>query len=95
LSEERYAKTYLNATFHKNLVDIDFKAQSKRVLLSIPSGQINQVNNKINAYYKVEVDKKKLEGRIMGDLSDPKISLDSSKYIQNNMMGGMMGGFFN
>jgi hypothetical protein len=95
VANERYAKTYFNATFHKHLVNINFKAQSKRVLLSIPSGQINQVNNKINAYYKVEVDKKKLEGRIMGDLSDPKISLDSSKYIQNNMMGGMMGGFFN
>ena len=107
--EERYAQTYFNATFHKNLIDINFKAESKTVLLSIPSGQINQASNKINAYYKVKVDNRNLEGKIRGDLSDPEITLDSSKYIQNNMMNmiednmghkennmmkSMMGGFF-
>jgi len=109
LPEERYAQTYFNATFQKNLVDINFKAESKTVLLSIPSGQINQASNKINAYYKVKVDNRNLEGKIRGDLSDPEITLDSSKYIQNNMMNmiednmghkennmmkSMMGGFF-
>jgi hypothetical protein len=109
LSNERYAQTYFNATFRKHLVDINFKAQSKTVLLSIPSGQINQANNKINAYYKVKVDNQNLEGKIQGNLSDPEITLNSSKYIQNNMMNmmhnnmgrkesgmmnSMMGGFF-
>ncbi len=89
LASERYNQAYFNATFHKNIIDIDFKAQSKRVLLSIPSGQINKVSNSINAYYKVKVDNKKLEGKIRGDLSDPQISLDSSRYLQNNMMNMM------
>ena len=89
LRGERYTHTYFNATFYKNLVDINFKAQSKSVLLSIPSGKINQVNNKIDAYYKVKVDNRNLEGKIMGDLFDPEITLDSSKYIQKNMMSIM------
>ena len=86
LNSERYHKTHFNATLNKNLIDIDFKAQSENVLLLIPSGQINKISNKINAYYKVKVENKNLEGRIRGDIANPKITLDSSKYIQDNMM---------
>jgi hypothetical protein len=107
LGDELYNQTHFNATFQENLVHINFKAQSQRVLLSIPSGQMNKVNNNINAYYKVKVDNKTLEGRIRGDISNPKITLDSSKYLQSNMMSmieenmnpssmgnNMMDGFF-
>ena len=86
LRDKRYVQTYFNATFQKNLVDINFKAQGKRVRLSIPSGQINKLSNQINAYYKVKVDNKDLEGSITGDIANPEITLDSSKYIQNNIM---------
>lgn len=107
LRDKHYAQTYFNATFRKNLVDINFKAQGEQILLSIPSGQINKVHNNINACYKVKIDNKTLEGRIRGDVSSPKITFDSSKYIQNNMLSVIeesmnpskitdfgMGGFF-
>ena len=86
LSKERYNKTYFNANFNKSIIDIDFKAQSSTVLLYIPSGRINKLSNSINANYQVKVGKKNLEGTIKGNISKPKVTIDSSKFIQNQMM---------
>jgi len=86
IDKERYDKTYFNAIFHKNFVDIDFEVQSKTVLLSIPSGRINQEDNTIHAYYKMKVDNIEVEGKIRGALSHPEVTFNSAKYLQNNMM---------
>jgi len=86
IDDEHYAKSHFNATFQKNLVDINFKAQSKTLLLSIPSGRINQEKNTIYAYYRVKVDNIELEGKIRGALLNPEVTFNSSKYLQKNMM---------
>jgi hypothetical protein len=91
LTKERYNETHFNATFTKNLIDIDFEAKNKKVLLSIPFGRINKANNNIDATFNIKVDNKDIAGKIQGDISDPKIIINSSKFIKDEMQNMMQG----
>ncbi len=86
LTKERYTETKFNAKLNKNIINIDFKAKSKTVLLEIPSGRINKVNNSINANYLVKVENKDVGGKIKGNISKPKVTIDSSNYIKEKVI---------
>lgn len=91
LTKERYNETHFNAKLNKDIIDIDFKAKSKKVLLSIPHGRINKVNNTINANYTINIDSKDIAGKIKGKISRPHISIDASKFIQDEIQNVMQG----
>ncbi len=86
LSKERYNETEFHASLNKNLIDIHFKAKSKTALLEIPSGRINKANNHINANYIVNIENKDIGGKIQGDISKPKITIDSSNFIKEKVI---------
>ncbi len=86
LTKERYTQTHFNALLNKNIINIDFKAQSKLVLLAIPSGEINKSKNSINANYKVVVENKDIAGTIKGDIYNPTININSSNYLENKVI---------
>jgi len=86
IESRHYDKTYFNASFQGNLIVVDFKAKNKRVLLSIPKGIIDRVKKQINAYYQVKIDEVVLDGEIKGSLSNPEVTFNSAKYLENNMM---------
>jgi len=86
IESRHYDKTYFNASFQRDMIGIDFKAENKRVLLSIPKGSIDRVKKQINAYYQVKIDEIVLDGEIKGALSNPKVTFNSAKYLKNNMM---------
>jgi hypothetical protein len=86
LTKERYNESTFNAILDKNLIDINFKAKSKKVLLELPRGQINKANNTINATYQVDIDNADIAGKIKGNISKPKITIDSSKFLQDKVI---------
>lgn len=86
LTKERYNESYFNAYLNKNLVNIDFKAQSKKLLLEIPTGEINKATNQINAKYTINFDNKNIAGSIKGDVSNPKVTIDSAKFIKDKLL---------
>jgi len=85
LTKERYNESHLNATIHQERIDLDFQAKSKQVRLSIPSGEINKAQNTIKADYTVSIENIDLSGEIHGQTSNPKITIDSSKFIQEEV----------
>ncbi|CAA6826367.1 MAG: Unknown protein [uncultured Sulfurovum sp.] len=85
LTKERYNETHFNAILNKNLIDIDFQAKSKRALFAIPSGQINKLNNTINASYEIDIDNKDIGGKIQGNISKPNVTVDSSNYLEEKV----------
>ena len=86
LTKERYTQTHFNAKLNKELIDFDFNAKSRTVQLSIPSGKINKTANTINANYKLIIENKDIEGKIKGDISKPKVTIDGSQFIKERII---------
>jgi len=86
LTKERYNKTILTSQLNRDKIDFDFKAQSKTVLLAINKGKINKASNTINAPFIINIDNKDIGGKIKGDISNPKVTLDSSNFIKDKVL---------
>ena len=86
LTKERYNQTSLNATIEKALIAFDFQAKSKTTTLKINPATLNQKNHSINANYTLNVEEKDIGGTIKGDINNPKITIDSSKYMQKEII---------
>ena len=89
LTKERYSQTHFNAIFDKDIIQIDFKAKSKKVLLEIPSGHLNKATNRIDANYKINIEEKDVGGKIEGNIAKPNITIDSSSFIQDRVMNAI------
>lgn len=86
LTKERYTETYFNAKLNKALIGFDFNAKSKTVQLAIPKGKINKTTNTINANYKLRIENKDIAGKIKGDISKPKVTIDGSQFIKDRIL---------
>ena len=86
LTKERYTETYFNAKLNKALIGFDFNTKSRTVQLAIPNGKINKTTNTINANYKLTFENKDIEGKIKGNISNPKVSIDGSKFIKERIL---------
>lgn len=86
LTKERYSETKFNAILNNNLIDIHFKAKSKKVVLEIPSGRIDKATNTINANYNINIENKDIRGRIKGNISKPSITMDSSEFLKDRVI---------
>ena len=91
LTKERYNQTHFNAKLNKDIVDIDFKAKSKKVELTIPFGRINKITNNINATFNINIDNKDIKGKIRGNISKPKVTINSSKFIKDEIQNVLHG----
>jgi len=89
LTKERYNETTLVARLHKNNINFDFNAKSKKVTIAIPNGRINKAKNSIDANYKVNIEKKDIAGKIKGNISKPHITIDSSQFIKDNVINAI------
>ena len=85
LTRERYTETDFNAKLNRSLINFNFDAKSKTVHISIPNGQIDKKSNTINANYKLIVENKDILGKIKGNISKPKITIDGSKFIKERI----------
>ena len=86
LTKERYNETSFNAILNKNIIDINFKAKSKKVLLEIPTGRINKLKNTINSKYIVNIENKDIAGKIQGNISKPNITIESSDFLKDKVI---------
>lgn len=86
LTKDRYNETTFNAKFNKNIMGFDFHAKSETTELKLYPATINSLNNTINANYTIEIDNKDVGGKIKGKVNDPNITIDSSKFIQREVM---------
>ncbi len=83
LSAQHYNDTRLDAKLSKNLIDFNFIAKSKAVILKIANGKVFQPSGKLDATLEAKAGKNNLRFKIQGTTSNPKIKLDSSSIKDN------------
>ncbi|CAA6820969.1 MAG: Unknown protein [uncultured Sulfurovum sp.] len=86
LTKERYNMTHFNAVLDKDIININFKARSKNVLLELPIGRINKATNTIDTNYKINIEDKDIGGKIQGNITKPNITIESSSFIQDKVI---------
>lgn len=85
LTKERYNHSSFVAKINNPIIDFNFQAKSKTTNISIHHASLNQATKSIDAKYTLIIEKKDISGRIKGDVQDPKITINSSKFIQKEI----------
>jgi hypothetical protein len=85
LSKEKFEESNLSATIKEERIDFNFIAQNDKTHIEIQPAYIEQDKQYINAHYLVEVENKDVGGKIIGNIADPEINIDSSKFIQREV----------
>ena len=85
LTKEKFKESNLSATIKKEHIDFNFIAKNSKTLINVSPASIEMNKNLIDAHYTIEVKDKDVGGKIVGNISDPEISIDSSKFIQREV----------
>lgn len=85
LAKERFNESKFNAKIAQEHIAFEFHAKSKTTTIILSDAHLNTKGNTIKANYNVAIENKDVGGKIKGDINNPKISVDSSKYIQREL----------
>ncbi len=85
LTKEKFKESNLSATIEKEHIDFNFIAKNSKTLINVAPASIEMNKNLIDAHYTIEVKDKDVGGKIVGNISNPEISIDSSKFIQREV----------
>lgn len=85
LTKEVYNQTDLNATINREMIYFVFAAKSKNNYITLTDAKLNRSTDKIDARYHVTIKKKDLEGQIKGDVRKPRVTIDSSQFLRNQI----------
>ena len=85
LSKETFKESNLTASIEQDRIDFDFLAKNSTTLIKVLPAFIETDKNYIDAYYTVEIEDKDVGGKIKGDMGNPNITIDSSKFIQREV----------
>jgi hypothetical protein len=80
-------KAFLNqsnfyATIGESLINFSFNAMSKRHGIVIKEGKLNRLTDKLNIPMDLTIDKKEIQARIVGTIEKPRVTLDTSRYLE-------------
>lgn len=89
LTKERYNQSLLVAKIDNKNLYFDFHAKSKTTKISLNNAKLNQEKNTIHAQYTLVIESKDISGEIKGDIYNPKITIDSSKFVQKEIENKM------
>lgn len=85
LTKQVFANTDLNGTIKSDSVTFTLNIDNNDSYLKIPSGDVNLKNNDVNATFELKIKDKDLSGNITGNIHNPKVNIESSRYIQNKI----------
>ena len=85
LTKERYNQTTFTADLNDNLITFDFDAKSKKSYIVVNEGTVQKDKNTMDAKFDIKVDGKDFSGTLKGDITKPKVKLDSSKYLKQKV----------
>ena len=85
LTDDVYNETTFNANIDADIIDFKFLAKSKQNEISLYNAKLNKHSNRINAKYRVFVDKKDVVGTIKGDVNSPSVTIDGSNFVKNRL----------
>ncbi len=85
MTKEVYENTVLKGNINDTKVTYNLDLNGTQTSLIIPNGIYDMVTNKTKANFKLQFQKTDLEGSISGDVSNPKVKIDSSKYLKKKV----------
>ncbi|MDR0666406.1 MAG: YdgA family protein [Campylobacteraceae bacterium] len=81
ISKEEYENITLDGTIEGEKIKFTFDAKSKKTSISVSEGKI--IGTALDIPFKVWVEKTDIAGKVTGTSDKPKVSIDSSKYLQD------------
>ena len=85
LAKERYNHSLFKAKIHGEDIDFNFNAKSKTTNISLKNSHLNQKTKDIDAYYTLIIYNREISGTIKGNIHDPNINIDASKFIKKEI----------
>ncbi len=82
MTKEVYEDTILKGNIDDTQVTYNLDLNGSQTSLSIPDGVYDMLSNQTKATFKLKLQKTDFEGSISGDVGDPKIRIDTSKYLK-------------
>ena len=85
LTKERYNHSVFVAKINHPNIDFDFYAKSKTSNISLHHAHLDQDAGLIDAKYSLVIEEKDISGTLKGGIHDPKITIDSSKFLEQEI----------
>ena len=89
LAKERYNDSRFVAKINRQNIDFDFHAKSKTTDILLHKAHLNQNRKTIDAKYTLVIDNRDISGTIKGDIHNPNITIDASKFIKKEISNTM------
>ena len=86
LTKERYNESTLEAKFKQDIINLDFIAKSKSTIISLSPAKINKATNTIDGEYSLKINNNYINGTVKGAIQDPKITINASQAVQNEVL---------
>ncbi|MDR2342351.1 MAG: hypothetical protein LBD84_04870 [Campylobacteraceae bacterium] len=81
MSKETYENILIDGNIDDGKIKFLFNAKSKKVSLDVPEGKI--MGTVLDIPFNMQIEKTDIGGKITGTTDKPKVSIDSSKYLQD------------
>ena len=85
LTKEIYEKTELKSDIKDNIINSYINMKSENTTITVPSSTLDTKANTINALVQTKIKKYSFDTTIKGELSNPKVSVDTSAFIKDKV----------
>lgn len=85
MTKEMYENTNLNGEIKNDKVHFKLDMNSPNTKLLIKDGEIDLLDDDINANFDLKIEHRDFKGRIKGKTNKPKVRLDSSAYLKEKL----------
>jgi hypothetical protein len=85
ITKEIYEKVDLKSDINKNIIKSIIDMKSKNTTITVPNSVLDTDKNTIDALVKTKILKYDFDTTVKGDLSKPKIKVDTSSFIKNKV----------
>ena len=89
LTKESYNQTTFIGNIDKNNIKFNLNAKSKTTTLSLKDATMNKRTEKIDTKYTIKIGEQDISGEIKGSINNPKVTIDSSKFIEHKILNGI------
>ena len=75
--------------FNEKAKKFNLNAKSKTTTLSLKDATMNKKTEKIDTKYTIKIGEQDISGEIKGSINNPKVTIDSSKFIEHKILNGI------
>ncbi|WP_424687691.1 hypothetical protein [Halarcobacter ebronensis] len=85
ITKEIYKTVDIDSKINKDIINTIVNMESQYTTIKVPNSTLNTKANTINALVKTKIKKYDFDTKIKGNLSNPKVSVDTSKFVKDKL----------